>query len=120
MSYRVGRKVFETEREAMDFSKDLMSYGALGGWAETGEEPTHVYCGDLRTERIYTGGFRVEEDKNRITAVVFGTAQEANSYLKEMRGWGYNGMVKMVNEKPTYTYVAGIGAIPNEDYFGML
>lgn len=52
--YRVGQKVFETEGEARDFSRDLMAYGALGGWEETDAPATHIYLGDLRTETIGT------------------------------------------------------------------
>ena len=54
--YRVGQKIFETEEEARNFSRDLMSYGALGGWEKTDDPATHIYLGDLRTERI-TAGF---------------------------------------------------------------
>ena len=55
MSYKVGQKVFETEGEAQSFSRDLMAYGALGGWQEVDEEPTHIYHGDLCTEPIGPG-----------------------------------------------------------------
>lgn len=50
--WAVGNKVFETEQEARQFSKDLMAHGALGGWRETSEPVTHYYLGDLMTEPI--------------------------------------------------------------------
>lgn len=50
--YMVNGKVFETEKEARDFSKDLQSYGGLGGWSPTDEPVTHYYLGDLCTEPI--------------------------------------------------------------------
>lgn len=43
MNWRVGSKVFETEEEARQFSKDLMSRGAIGGWSPTDDEVTHRY-----------------------------------------------------------------------------
>ena len=52
--YAVGQKVFETEEEAREFSRDLMNHGALGGWMPTDKEVTHRYCfeGNLRTEEV--------------------------------------------------------------------
>ena len=52
MAYKVNSKVFETETEAREFSRDLQRYGGLGGWQEVKETPTHYYMGDLRTEPI--------------------------------------------------------------------
>ena len=52
MNWKVGRKVFKTENEARNFSKDLQAYGALGGWCKTSEPVTHIYLGDLKTEEI--------------------------------------------------------------------
>ena len=51
--YAVGKKVFKTEDEARQFSKDLMARGALGGWSETFEPVTHIYLGDLLTESLF-------------------------------------------------------------------
>lgn len=51
-NYKVGKKVFATEQEAMQFAKDLMAYGALRGWSETTEKVTHRYIGDLKTEKV--------------------------------------------------------------------
>ncbi len=52
MSWQVNSKVFETEVEAMAFSKDLQAYGGIGGWREVDKPVTHYYLGDLRTEPI--------------------------------------------------------------------
>lgn len=52
MSYRVNSKVFKTEEEARAFSRDLMSYGGLGGWSETLDPVTHIYKGDGYTEPV--------------------------------------------------------------------
>lgn len=52
MGYRVNSKVFDTEAEAISFSKDLMSRGGLGGWSETDEPVTHYYLGDGLAEPI--------------------------------------------------------------------
>lgn len=53
-NWKVGKKVFATEEEARQFSKDLMSGGALGGWSPTDDEVTHRYIfGDYcKTEQI--------------------------------------------------------------------
>ena len=55
-NWKVGKKVFRTEEEARQFSKDLQRMGAIGGWCPTDEEPTHIYTGDAdhicRTEAI--------------------------------------------------------------------
>ena len=53
-NWKVGSKVFETEEEARQFSKDLMSHGVLGGWAPTTEEVTHRYIfgNDCLTEPV--------------------------------------------------------------------
>lgn len=59
MSWQVNSKVFETEVEAMAYSRDLQRYGGLGGWREVNEPVTHSYLGDLRTEPI-----KAEEVKN--------------------------------------------------------
>lgn len=50
--YKVNGKVFESEEEARKFSKDLQSYGGLGGWYPTDEPITHYYLGNLMTEPI--------------------------------------------------------------------
>ena len=55
MNYKVNSKVFATEQEAREFSKDLMSYGGLGGWAPTTEPATHIYLGNLQTESLESG-----------------------------------------------------------------
>ena len=60
MGYRVNGKVFETENEAREFSRDLMSYGGLGGWMETTDTVTHIYKGDGYTEPVTER--RVEDD----------------------------------------------------------
>lgn len=52
MGYQVNSKIFETEAEAMAFSRDLMSYGGLGGWRKVSEPVTHIYKGDLWTEPV--------------------------------------------------------------------
>lgn len=51
--YKVNSKVFETEAEAINFSRDLMAHCGLGGWMETTEPVTHRYCGDGRTEPLF-------------------------------------------------------------------
>jgi hypothetical protein len=43
MNWRAGSKVFETEDEARQYAKDMMSLGALVGISETAEEVTHQY-----------------------------------------------------------------------------
>lgn len=63
MSYKVNGKVFETEQEAREFSKDLMAYGGIGGWRETDEPVTHYYLGDLMTEPIEDFFGLIEEHK---------------------------------------------------------
>jgi hypothetical protein len=50
MHYKVNSKVFASEKEAVEFSMDLMAYGGIGGWSPTTEPVTHYYLGDLRTE----------------------------------------------------------------------
>jgi len=65
MNWAVGKKVFETEKEARDFSRDLMSRGALGGWRETSEPVTHYYLGDLMTEPIEDYLGLIAEDKEK-------------------------------------------------------
>lgn len=65
MAYAVGKKVFETEREAREFSKDLMTRGALGGWRQTSEPVTHYYLGDLMTEPIEDYFGLIAEDKEK-------------------------------------------------------
>ena len=56
MNWRVNSKVFETEKEAMQFTKDLQALGGLGGWYPTEEPVTHRYTGDAghigRTEKV--------------------------------------------------------------------
>ena len=52
MAYKVGKKVFETEQEARDFSRALMEQGALAGWSETTEPVTHYHLGGLMAEPI--------------------------------------------------------------------
>lgn len=52
MTYKVNSKVFETENEALAFSRDLQAYGGLGGWCKVDEPVTHVYWGDLKTEKV--------------------------------------------------------------------
>jgi len=64
-NYAVGSKVFATEAEAREFSRDLMAYGALGGWRETTEPVTHYYLGDLMTEPIEDYLGLIKEDKGR-------------------------------------------------------
>lgn len=61
--YKVGKKIFKTENEARQFSKDLQAYGALGGWSETNEAVTHYYLGDLMTEPIEDYFGLIAEDK---------------------------------------------------------
>ena len=57
MNWKVGKKVFATEEEAKNFSADLMSMGALGGWMPTEEQVTHRYVfGDFcKTEEVNNG-----------------------------------------------------------------
>ena len=56
MNWKVGKKIFETENEAKQFAKDLMTLGACGGWSPTDEPATHRYTGNAwrigRTEKI--------------------------------------------------------------------
>ena len=61
--FAVGEKVFETEKEASRFSKDLLSHGALAGWRETTEPVTHYYLGNLMTEPIEDYFGLIKEDK---------------------------------------------------------
>lgn len=51
-NWKVGKKVFRTEEEARNFSRDLMKLGAFGGWSPTDEEVTHRYLGNCRTEVV--------------------------------------------------------------------
>ena len=51
-NFKVNSKVFATEEEARNFSKDLMEYGGLGGWSETKEEVNSRYLGNLETEPV--------------------------------------------------------------------
>lgn len=55
MAYNVNNKVFETEKEARSFSRDLMARGGLGGWRKVNEPVTHIYKGDGMTEPIGDG-----------------------------------------------------------------
>lgn len=54
MNWRAGSKVFATEEEAKQYSKDMMAFGAIAGWCETNEEVTHEYVwGDFgRTKEL--------------------------------------------------------------------
>lgn len=52
MGWKVGSKVFETEIEAREFSRDLMAMGVIGGWCKVEEPVTHYYRGDGMTEPI--------------------------------------------------------------------
>lgn len=52
MGWKVNSKVFETEIEAREFSKDLMALGGLGGWCKVNEPVTHYYLGNLLTKPI--------------------------------------------------------------------
>ena len=52
IGYKVNSKVFETEAEARQFTKDLMAFGGLGGWSITSDPVTHRYLGNLLTEPI--------------------------------------------------------------------
>ena len=61
--WAVGKWVFETEQEAKQFSKDLMSYGGLGGWRETSDPVTHYYLGNLMAEPIEDYFGMIAEDK---------------------------------------------------------
>lgn len=56
MGYKVNSKVFATEAEAREFSRDLMSRGGLGGWRKVSEPVTHIYKGDGYTEPIREEG----------------------------------------------------------------
>lgn len=51
-NFKVNSKVFATEKEARNFSKDLMAYGGLGGWQETKEKVNSRYLGNLETEPV--------------------------------------------------------------------
>lgn len=44
--YVVNSKVFETEEEARQFSKDFMERGIIVGYSETTDPVTHYYLGD--------------------------------------------------------------------------
>ena len=55
MNYKVNSKVFATEQEANKYSRDLMSYGGLGGWTPTTEPVTHIYLGNLQTKAVESG-----------------------------------------------------------------
>jgi hypothetical protein len=52
--WRVGCKVFETEEEARQYAKDMMSLGALVGISKTTDDVTHRYVFDnfARTEEL--------------------------------------------------------------------
>ena len=63
MTYECNNKVFETKKEAQDFSRDLASYGCLGGWRECEKPVTHYYLGDLMTEPIDDFFGLIEERK---------------------------------------------------------
>lgn len=52
LHYAVGKKVFETENEAIQFVKDLTGRGIVGGYWETTAPVTHYYLGDGMTEPI--------------------------------------------------------------------
>lgn len=52
MHYQVGKKVFETEEEAIQFNRDLMGRGIVGGYFETSAPVTHYYLGDGMAEPI--------------------------------------------------------------------
>ena len=52
MGWKVNSKVFETETEAREFTKDLMAMGGLGGWCKVDEPATHYYMGNLITKPI--------------------------------------------------------------------
>ena len=41
--WRAGSKVFATENEARQYSKDMMALGAIAGWCETEDPVTHEY-----------------------------------------------------------------------------
>jgi hypothetical protein len=64
MAYKVNSKVFKTEDEARAFSRDLMSYGGLGGWTETTDPVTHIYKGDGYTEPVTER--RVEDGRIKV------------------------------------------------------
>lgn len=70
MAYRVNSKVFETEAEARAFSRDLMARGGLGGWREVDEPVTHVYWGDLKTEKVGERGDKMKMTEDVITSWV--------------------------------------------------
>ena len=65
MGWKVNSKIFETEEEARNFSKDLQAYGGLGGWSFTEEKPTHYYLGDLLTEPLEDFFGLIAEDNAR-------------------------------------------------------
>ena len=51
-NYVVNSKVFETEEEARQFSKDLMERGIIAGYSETADPVTHYYLGEGMTHPI--------------------------------------------------------------------
>ena len=52
MNYQAGFKVFKTEEEARNYSKDAMEYGAIAPMKETDKPVTHRYLGNYTTEEV--------------------------------------------------------------------
>lgn len=54
MNWKVGKKVFKTEVEAIQYAKDIMARGGIVGWQETTEKVTHRYIfgNDCLTEPV--------------------------------------------------------------------
>ena len=46
LHFAVGKKVFETEKEAINWCKDLMKRGIVQCYRETMSQATHRYIGD--------------------------------------------------------------------------
>lgn len=76
--WAVGNKVFETKREAMQYSKDgYLRDICLGFWSQTQTPVTHFYLGDLMAEPIddyfgliaeyKKGGVNVKKERRKKT-----------------------------------------------------
>lgn len=46
LHYAVGKKVFESEKEAFNWCTDLMKRGIVQSYRETMDKVTHRYIGD--------------------------------------------------------------------------
>ena len=77
-NWKVNSKVFETEIEARNYSRDLMAHGGLGGWMETDEPVTHIYLGDGMTEEIEDYFIGYEEASKNMACDTYGLCEGAD------------------------------------------